>query len=160
MRVTFEDIQAAIACHGKFLAGEAGGRKANLHGADLYSANLMEVSLAGADLSGVNLKRSILYAANLEGANLAGASLKHAILEGANLRFANLSEASLIGVNLEKADLRGQTWKGRIWRVPAWPELFMIRPPAGRMVLIHGQPVQPAGMIESRVWAIPCCYYI
>ena len=61
MRVTFEDIQAAIERHHKFLAGEVGGQKADLHGADLYSANLMDVNLSGADLSGANLKRSILF---------------------------------------------------------------------------------------------------
>jgi hypothetical protein len=83
--------------HTKWLRGESGGERADLHGADLRGANL-----GGADLSRANLDEANLDEANLRGANLYGADLS-----GANLRGANLYEANLRGASLREADLYG-----------------------------------------------------
>jgi len=71
------------------------GRRANLSGADLYTANLRGANLSWADLRGANLRGADLYTANLRGANLRGA-------------------------NLSWADLRGAEWNG----YTAWPACF------------------------------------
>ena len=109
-------------------------------GADLYGANLTEVSMAGADLVDANLSGAGLTFANLkgadlqdadlagadigstslDGANLAGAAMQKAAIDDSSLRQAsmpsvNLSGATfdgsdLQGANLSGADLTGATW--------------------------------------------------
>ena len=84
--------------------------KANLHGADLYGADLRSANLHGANLYGANLysadlRSANLYSANLHGANLYSADLRSADLYGANLRSANLRSADLYGANLRSANL-------------------------------------------------------
>jgi hypothetical protein len=71
---------------------EAVSKKADLHAADLFGADLR-----GADLYGANL-----FGADLRGANLYGANLC-----GANLYAADLCGADLCGANLYAADLHG-----------------------------------------------------
>ena len=70
---------------------EAVKRGANLAGAYLVGANLVDAYLAGA----------YLVDANLAGAYLEGAYLVDANLVGANLAGANLVGANLVGANLE-----------------------------------------------------------
>jgi len=91
--------------------------QANLDGANLAEANLIEAhfgeaSLRGADLRGANLTRAGFHRANLSGANLTEANLTRASLSGANLTGANLNDSTLNdahlgGANFESAQLRG-----------------------------------------------------
>ncbi len=86
--------------HAKFLAGEEGGERADLRGANLSWADLREANLRGANLREANLRE-----ADLRGANLSGADLR-----GANLSWANLSGANLRGADLRGADLDFSCW--------------------------------------------------
>lgn len=78
-------LNEVLKLHKKWLYNESGGKKANLHGADLretdlYGADLRLANLCEADLRGVNLREANLYGANLHGANLYGADLRGADL--------------------------------------------------------------------------------
>ena len=93
--MTRTELSEILERHRKWLAGEAGGQRADLRGANLRGADL-----SGADLSGADLRY-----ANLSGANLSGANLSGADLSGADLRYADLSGADLRGADLCGADL-------------------------------------------------------
>ena len=79
--------------------------KADLHGANLYGADLTRANLSGADLIGADLTRATLSGADLIGADLTRANLYGANLSEADLSDATLSEANLSGANLSGADL-------------------------------------------------------
>lgn len=79
--------------------------EANLRGADLSNANLIEANLGGADLFGANLIGADLIGADLSEANLGGADLSSADLTLADLAFADLSNADLFGANLFRVNL-------------------------------------------------------
>jgi uncharacterized protein YjbI with pentapeptide repeats len=70
---------------------------------------LSALHLEGADLSGAQLKQAILLDAHLESANLSGANLEEALLDGAHLEGASLADANLyytdfVGAYLLNAD--------------------------------------------------------
>jgi hypothetical protein len=98
--VTAVDLATVVAAHGRWLAGESGGQRANLPGANLPGANLPGANLTGANLTGADLSHADLRGANLPGANLSYANLRDANLPGANLTGANLTGANLTGANL------------------------------------------------------------
>jgi uncharacterized protein YjbI with pentapeptide repeats len=91
--------------------------RADLHGANLWGANLIEADLRRANLSGANLRDADLELANLVGADLSGADLSGALLKNADLREVYMVDAILLGAdlrnvslnraNLTRADLRG-----------------------------------------------------
>src|SRR5258708_17020951 len=92
-------------------------RGANLSGAQLASANLMQAQLAGANLSGAqlasaNLMQAQLERANLYRAHLEGANLIEAQLEEANLSLAQLERAILYRAQLKGASLAGARLEG------------------------------------------------
>ena len=87
-------------------------RKANLSGANLREANLIEANLSGANLIRANLREANLRGADLIEANLSGANLSVANLIRANLSGADLSGADLIRANLMEADLSGADLSG------------------------------------------------
>lgn len=96
--------------HKKWLFSPEGGKRADLHGADLrgvnlHKADLREADLHEADLRGANLHGANLYEADLSRANLYGADLSEANLRRANLREADLDKARLRGTILHGADL-------------------------------------------------------
>ena len=97
-----EELQTIIEKHKKWLNGEKGGERADLHSADLRWADL-----SGADLHSANLHCADLHSADLIGADLHSADLRDANLPYADLRGANLRGANLERANLERADLRG-----------------------------------------------------
>ena len=115
--MTRTELSEILERHRKWLAGEAGGQRAdlseadlsgaNLSGADLRYANLRGADLRGADLCGAYLRYANLSGANLSGADLRGADLRGAYLRGADLCGADLRYADLSGANLRGADLRG-----------------------------------------------------
>lgn len=101
------ELQAILEKHKKWLLSEDGGKRADLHGADLHRIDLCGVNLSCADLSGANLNCAGLCKANLGGANLNCANLSRADLGGADLNGADLNGADLHGANLTHVDL---TW--------------------------------------------------
>jgi uncharacterized protein YjbI with pentapeptide repeats len=80
---------------------------ANLCKADLRGAHLIEARLINTDLSGARLRR-----ADLRGADLRGARLSKADLYGARLRGARFTGAEFFKTYLIKADLVGTEFRG------------------------------------------------
>ena len=111
-----DKLESILEAHRKYLAGEDGGRCAdlshanlsfaNLRGANLRNANLSHANLGFANLRGADLRNANLIGVNLMDANLKNADIRNANLRGANLSFTNLIGASLIGANLMDANLR------------------------------------------------------
>ena len=111
-----DKLESILEAHRKYLAGEDGGRcadlshanlsHANLRGADLRNADLSHANLGFANLRGADLRNANLIGVNLMDANLKNADIRNANLRGANLSFTNLIGASLIGANLMYANLR------------------------------------------------------
>jgi len=98
-------LAESVRLHGLWLQDNDGGKRADLHEANLSGADLSWANLRGADLRGANLREADLREADLRGANLSGANLRRAELRGANLRRADLRGADLRGANLREADL-------------------------------------------------------
>ena len=84
---------------------EANLGKANLSTANLSGANFWGAYLNDIDLSHANLRKANFSKAILAGANLSGADLSHGHLIGADLFVANLTGADLHGANLSRAFL-------------------------------------------------------
>ena len=111
------ELTVHLHLHNLWLAGQEGGKRADLidadlNGADLTRADLTEANLRGSDLTdanlnGADLRGAILTRANLRGAILTGADLAGADLTGADLRGANLTGADLTDANLRGANLTG-----------------------------------------------------
>jgi len=126
------DLKKILKKHDLWLAGDLGGeradlwganlwganlwganlRRANLRRANLWGANLRRANLRGADLWGANLQGADLWGADLQGADLWGADLRGADLQGADLQGADLWGADLRGADLRGADLRGADLRG------------------------------------------------
>ena len=83
--MTKQELNEIVASHGRWLADNPTGERADLRNADLRGADLCDANLRGADLCGANLCDADLRGANLRGADLCGADLC-----GANLRNAVL----------------------------------------------------------------------
>src|SRR5262245_8322029 len=83
--------------------GAAQGGPIDLSQADLCGAALEHATLIDADLTGAYLVQANLSHARLRGANLAGANLSHARLVQADLKDACLDQATLGGANLREA---------------------------------------------------------
>jgi uncharacterized protein YjbI with pentapeptide repeats len=82
---------------------------AQLAGADLNDANLVQVDLRNADLSGASLRDADLRLARLNHVNFSNADLNGADLSKTKLEGADLRGAKLLGTKLADADLRGAT---------------------------------------------------
>lgn len=114
---TNEKLKEIIEKHKKWLNYKKDGEKANLQGADLWSADLQGADLRRADLWSANLQGADLRSADLQGAdlrsaNLQSADLRSADLQGADLRNADLWRADLQSADLQGADLRGADLQG------------------------------------------------
>ena len=96
-----DKFKEILESHGKWL-NDDGDIRADLHGADLRSADLH-----GADLHGADLRSADLHSADLRDADLRGADLRSAYLRSADLRSADLCGADLRGADLLRADLCG-----------------------------------------------------
>jgi curved DNA-binding protein CbpA len=83
--------------------GAAQGGPIDLSQADLCGAALEHATLIDADLTGAYLVQANLSHARLRGANLAGANLSQARLIQADLKDACLEQATLGGANLREA---------------------------------------------------------
>ena len=68
--MTPEQLTEALRLHALYLAGDPGGIRANLTGANLQGANLRDANLHGANLQDANLRGAYLQGANLHGANM------------------------------------------------------------------------------------------
>ena len=78
-----EKIKNILKKHKDWLEGESDGERADLQGADLRCADLIDANLRCADLRCANLQD-----ANLRGADLRCANLRDANLQGADLDFS------------------------------------------------------------------------
>ena len=117
--MTQEELNKVLEAHKHYLAQDCEGwenMSADLNGADLRKANLINADLSGADLSGAYLINADLSGANLSGADLLRAYLGGADLSGADLSGANLWRADLGGADLGGADLRGADISGAYLR--------------------------------------------
>ena len=93
--MTKEVLNKIVASHGRWLADDTTGVRADLRcvylcDADLRGADLRGADLRGADLCGAYLRNANLRGADLRGAYLCGANLRNADLRGAYLRNADL----------------------------------------------------------------------
>jgi hypothetical protein len=107
-RIRPSDLQGRVLAGGifdgsTFVALRAGG--ADLRGASLQRAVLVDADLRGAHLQGVDLAGANLTGAHLEGADLRGADLHDACLRGSYLRGTVLTEARTDGSDWTDADL-------------------------------------------------------
>lgn len=87
---------------------------ADLHGAELSGATLIEADLSGTDLSAGSLANAQLIDANLGGIVLNKADLQSAALSGANLDMAILERADLRGAKLDGTYLYGSNLRGAL----------------------------------------------
>ena len=81
--------------------------EADMEGASLVEAILDEANLGSADLTGARLIGASLVAASLYNANLTEADFSVATMTGANLREAKLDRTSLYWADLSAADMDG-----------------------------------------------------
>ena len=107
-----EELDEVLRLHKLWLAGEDGGKRAdlsraNLRGANLLMANLHRADLRGAAICGAHLYGAVLSRADLHGAYLNGADLGSADLRGAYLNVADLHRADLCGADLSGTYIRG-----------------------------------------------------
>ena len=101
-----------VALHEADLNGADLSLFAKLEGANLSKADLHDADMVSANLSGANLSEAILSSADLTGVVLIEARLTHAYLNSTRLVGADLSKADLKWARLHKAklvlaDLRG-----------------------------------------------------
>lgn len=106
------ELKEILDKHLKWLRGEEGGERADLHGAilcnaDLHGEDLRSADLRDAKLCDANLYNAKLYFADLRGADLRGANLSNANLYCAKLHHVDLRDAEMCGANL-----RGARWRG------------------------------------------------
>ena len=87
MKITEAELKVVLEKHSLWLINDPYGVRADLHGADLRGADLYIARLMDSDLS----------KADLRGANLCGANLVEAELHGADLSGANIFVAELYG---------------------------------------------------------------
>ena len=113
IRALTQEEKLILQRHAAWLADEAGGKRANLSGADLYKADLYKADLRRAILNGVDLREADLSEADLSEANLRRADLRGAALGRADLREANLRKVELNGADLREVDL----YKASLYRV-------------------------------------------
>jgi uncharacterized protein YjbI with pentapeptide repeats len=79
--------------------------RANLSGASLEMANLVETDLREADLTRAKLMNARIGFANLTGAKLGGANLTYALLVGTQLQGADLTACHAFGIAAWNLDL-------------------------------------------------------
>ncbi len=97
--------------------------RADLRGADLTDAYLVEVDFREADLTGAILTDANMIASDLSDAVLVDANLDGTNLFLANLTGADLSRASAREAHFRNATLTGATWTGAdLTDVTGWPE--------------------------------------
>jgi hypothetical protein len=111
-KISKDELKEILRLHALWLTDEAGGKCANLRGADLSSAYLRSADLSCADLSGADLRGAYLRYADLRGADL-----RYADLRGADLRYADLSSAYLRGADLSSAYLRSAITDKKYYQV-------------------------------------------
>lgn len=76
--------------------------RADLRGANMRGANMMDANMRGADMMDANMRD-----ADLRGANLMDANMMDADLRGANMMDANMIGADTRGANIHRADMSG-----------------------------------------------------
>ena len=131
-----QELATILEKHGRWLAGDEAGERANLgganlEGADLWQANLQEANLRGANLQGACFWHADLREANLVGTNLVTNNVWKAQLEGARLNWSShiliaeiLRQAA--GDDVEKRKVAGLVLISRDW---CWKQFLKLRDP-------------------------------
>jgi hypothetical protein len=124
------EISYIIELHERWLKGEAGGKPADLRGADLSyldlsGANLKNAEMSDVNLSHANLSGAILDRANLRSVDFRGANLRQASLIYADLRWSVLDGADLYQANFRDARLDGIAYEEVM--VPWYSRTFVSR---------------------------------
>ena len=137
------ELAEVLRLHGLWLAGDPGGKWANLRGADLSEANLSGADLRGANLSGADLSGADLSEANLSGADLSEANLRRAAGGSVcRMDFGGLS----ICVRENETSIGCQTRHNDEWL--AWthesPEIAAMHTAAPEWWRVHGDVVKAA----------------
>ena len=117
--MTKDELALILDEHAAWLAGDPGGKRADLIGADLMGANLRGADLIWASLNGANLSGADLIGANLSRANLSGADRSGADLSGANLRGTTVAD----GITVDRLPMQ---LLGGEYPVLIWPEVIKI----------------------------------
>ena len=79
--------------------------QADLHNADLSSANMMGADMRGANLHGADMSYANMRYTNLHGAKMCGANMSYTNLHGANMSYADISYANMDGANISYANM-------------------------------------------------------
>ena len=104
--MTKQELNEIVASHGRWLADNTTGERADLYRADLRGANLRN-----ADLRGANLYRANLSEANLSEADLRGANLRDAILPAIILQVGPIgSRKDYVVYNASDDNIRCGCW--------------------------------------------------
>lgn len=91
--------------------------RANLYGANLQNVTFRKSNLTRSLLEAADLRSALLFTSNLAKADLSRADLRHAAFNGGTLQDAHLKQAKLDGaafvwVDMRKADLGSTTMQG------------------------------------------------
>ena len=123
-----EELDGILKRHKAWLEGKFGGERAELGGADLHHARLVDADLRGAilrnviledsELQGAILRHSDLRHSDLRQSDLQSAILEDSELQGADLRHSDLRHSDLRGAGLRHCDLRGADLDYASW--PLW----------------------------------------
>ncbi len=105
-RVTNDELGEILYKHSRWLENGCEGERADLSGANLIGANLIDADLSYANLTGANLSCANLRYANLDHTSLSETDLRYAILSHVSLNHSDLTDADLKHANLRFADLR------------------------------------------------------
>ena len=114
--MTKQELNEIVASHGRWLADNPTGeradlRNANLRGADLRNANLRGADLRNANLRGANLRDANLRGADLCGADLCGANLRNAVLPAIILQVGPIgSRKDYVVYNASDDNIRCGCW--------------------------------------------------
>ena len=133
--VDADELRALLEAHERFVAGAAGGKKANLAGRSLAGRDLSNLVLKDAELTDAVLYGAVLKFADLQRANFYCADLRnidarYANFGSADMRGAVLANSNLSFAKLDRADLRS----GRIAQLGLDGERFVDRTAGGRGV--------------------------
>ena len=105
-RMAREKLLQVISDHKQWLDDHEKGKRACLRDVNLENTDFTGVNLSLADLSGAFLMGAKLVETNLTGALLEGAYLSRADLTKANLDGAQMSQVKMIGAELEQCSMR------------------------------------------------------
>jgi len=116
--MTKEQIAAVLADHARWLRGEGGKRAdmhgANMHRADMHGANMQGANMQGAYMRGADMQRAYMQGAYMRGADMRGANMQGADMHGANMRGAKIGLDHIV-IGLLRRATRSDGWEFFLW---------------------------------------------